>query len=174
MSGHRQRVQRRSDGGFSFVELLVTIVIAGIAFAALVPLFIDVQKQDSGDNARNVALQVAQDKIEKIRQLDYDQITAANLSSASYAGGQFGSYWDSVRNSNTKRYAIQYTVSPVPSRAAPGAEKYKKVEVQVTWVAPPSPVKAAVLQTLVYRQYAGPEIMSYTVGPPKHLRSGSA
>ena len=30
----------------------------------------------------------------------------------------------------------------------------------------PRPVKAAVLQTLVYRQYAGPEIMSYTVGPP--------
>ena len=154
------------SAGFSFIELLVTIVIAGIAFAALVPLFIDVQKRDSGDNARNVALQVAQDKIEKVRQLDYDQITAANLANASYAGGQFGSYWDSVRNSNTKRYTIQYTVSPVPSGAAPGAEQYKKVEVRVTWVAPPSPVKAAVLQTLVYRQYAGPEIMSYTVGPP--------
>ncbi len=40
------------------------------------------------------------------------------------------------------------------------------MEVRVTWSAPPSPVKAAVLQTLVYRQYAGPEIQSVTVGPP--------
>ncbi|MDO8941975.1 MAG: hypothetical protein Q7U75_02260, partial [Desulfobacterales bacterium] len=124
------------------------------------------QQRNSADNARNVALQVAQDKIEKVRQLDYDQITQANLESVSYADGQFGSYWDFVRNGATKRYTIQYTVAPVPSTAAPGSEKYKKVEIRVTWVAPPAPVKAAVLQTLVYRQYAGPEIASYTVGPP--------
>jgi len=28
------------EAGFSFVELLVTIIIAGIAFAAIVPLFV--------------------------------------------------------------------------------------------------------------------------------------
>lgn len=153
-----------SGAGFSFVELLVTIVIAGIAFAAMVPLFVSAVGKNSADNARNVALQVAQDKIEKVRQLDYDQVTAANLSSAGYANGQFGPYWDFTRNGNTKRYTIQYTVSPVLS--ATGQEKYKKVIVRVTWTAPPSPVKAAVLQTLVYRQYAGPEIQTVTVGPP--------
>lgn len=159
---------RRAGGagaGFSFVELLVTIVVAGIAFAALVPLFVQAQQRNSADNARNVALQVAQDKIEKVRQLDYDQITAANLGSASYAGGQFGPYWDFVRGGATKRYTIQYTVSPVPSTAPAGSEKYKMVQVRVTWTAPPAPVKAAVLQTLVYKQYAGPEITAVTVGP---------
>ena len=165
MNGHSPRAHGPS-AGFSFIELLVTIIIAGIAFAALVPLFVQAQQRDSADNARNVALQVAQDKIEKVRQLDYDQITQANLESASYAGGQFGSYWDFVRNGKTKRYTIQYQVLNVPLTAVAGAEKYKKVEVRVTWVAPPAPVKAAVLQTLVYRQYAGPEITSYTVGPP--------
>ena len=54
----------------------------------------------------------------------------------------------------------------MPVGAAAGQEKYKKVEVRVTWTAPPAPVKAAVLQTLVYKQNAGPEIQSVDVGPP--------
>jgi type II secretory pathway pseudopilin PulG len=158
---------RHVAGGFSFVELLVTIIIAGIAFAAMVPLFVQAQGQNSADQARNIALQVAQDKIERVRQLGYDQITQANLDSSTYpsaANAQFGKTWDFVRNGSTKRYTIQYTVSPVLS--ATGQEKYKKVQVRVTWTAPPAPVKAAVLQTLVYRQYAGPEIRSVTVGLP--------
>jgi len=158
---------RRGAGGFSFVELLVTIIIAGIAFAAMVPLFVQAQGQNSADQARNIALQVAQDKIERVRQLGYDQITQANLDSSTYpsaANAQFGKTWDFVRNGSAKRYTIQYTVSPVLS--ATGQEKYKKVQVRVTWTAPPGPVKAAVLQTLVYRQYAGPEIRSVTVGLP--------
>jgi type II secretory pathway pseudopilin PulG len=159
--------------GFSFVELLVTIIIAGIAFAAMVPLFVQAQGANSADQARNIALQVAQDKIEKVRQLDYDQITQANLESGSYAGGQFGTTWDFVRNGNTKPYTVQYLVDPVPANAAAGQEKYKKVQVRVTWAAPPSPVKAAVLQTLVYRQYAGPEIQSVTVGPPSVFDTGN-
>ena len=60
---------RRGARGFSFVELLVTIIIAGIAFAAMVPLFVQAQQKNSADNVRNISLQIAQDKIEKIRQL---------------------------------------------------------------------------------------------------------
>ena len=165
MNRHHRGAQPPQKG-FSFVELLVTIVIAGIAFAALVPLFVQATEKNSADNSRNVALQIAQDKIEKVRQLDYDQITAANLSSGTYASGQFGPYWDFVRAGTTKRYTIQYTVAPVPTGAAAGEEQYKKVEVRVVWTAPPAPVKPAVLQTFVYRQYAGPEIVSAAVGPP--------
>ena len=132
----------------------------------MVPLFVQAQGANSADQARNIALQVAQDKLEKVRQLDYDQIVSANLESSSYAGGQFGTTWNFVRSGSTKAYTVEYTVSPVPANAAAGQEKYKKVQVRVTWTAPPSPVKAAVLQTLVYRQYAGPEIQSVNVGPP--------
>ncbi len=165
MNGDNRTIERRCDAGFSFIELLVTILIAGIAFAALVPLFVQAQEQNSADNARNIALQIAQDKIEKVRQLDYDQITNENLASTAYAGGQFGPHWDFVRQGASKRFNIQYTVASVPADAEPGAEQYKSVEVHVAWTGPPAPVKAAVLQTLVYRQYAGPEIASYEVGP---------
>ena len=37
--------------------------------------------------------------------------------------------------------------------------------VEVWWDAPPSPVKRTVLQTLVYRQYAGPQIVNLTLAP---------
>jgi len=156
----------RAEAGFSFVELLVTIIIAALAFAALVPLFVQAQSRNSADNARNIALQIAQDKVEKIRQLDYDQITQGNLESTVTAGGQFGTDWDFTRNGVTRHFTIQYTIVPVPANAPAGREQYKKVEVSVAWTAPPKPVKAAVLQTLVYRQFAGPEITSVNVGPP--------
>src|SRR5674476_559332 len=49
---------RHGARGFSFVELLVTIIIAAIAFAAMVPVFVQAQKSNSSDNARNLALSV--------------------------------------------------------------------------------------------------------------------
>lgn len=165
MNGDSRMRNSSLSSGFSFVELLVTILVAGLAFAALVPLFVQAQEQNSADNARNIALQVAQDKVEKVRQLDYDQITNENLESPTYAGGQFGPYWDFVRGGSTKRFTIQYQVEPYPSDAEAGAEQYKRVEVSVAWTGPPDPVKAAVIQTLVYRQYAGPELINYEVGP---------
>ena len=63
--GRRDASQR----GLTLVELLVTIIIAGIAFAALVPVFVLGFTVSSSEKARLAALNVAQDKIEKIRQL---------------------------------------------------------------------------------------------------------
>ena len=65
--------------GVSMVELVVTVILAGIVFASMVPLFISAEVKSSGDQMRNIALNLAQDRIEKVRQLDFDQITLANL-----------------------------------------------------------------------------------------------
>ncbi len=51
MSRHFWRACDRA-AGFSFVELLVTIIIAGIAFAAMVPVFVQAQQASSGDKTR--------------------------------------------------------------------------------------------------------------------------
>ena len=48
MSRHFWRACDR-EAGFSFVELLVTIIIAGIAFAAMVPVFVGAQQAASGE-----------------------------------------------------------------------------------------------------------------------------
>ena len=72
---------RRGTRGFSMIELLVTVVLAGIIFAAMVPVFAGALKKTSGDNLRVTATNIAQDRIEKVRQLAYADITAANLNS---------------------------------------------------------------------------------------------
>jgi len=163
----------QSAAGFSLVELLVTIVLAGLVFAAMVPMFIMAQKSNAGDNMRTIALQTAQDKIEKIRQLDYDQIAAdaaqptstPNLYNPSFGGGQFGPTFVADTGVSTKTLHIDYTVTPMPEGTTSGSEQYKKVVVDVYWDAPPTPVKHVVLQTFVYRQYAGPQIVVFDVTP---------
>jgi prepilin-type N-terminal cleavage/methylation domain-containing protein len=154
------------QGGFTLVELLVTIIIAGIAFAALVPLFVSAQQVTAADQLRNIALQLAQDKIEKVRALDYDSITKENLES------RYGTQVQRSTGGGSRTFQIEYSVvvlqpgssSPVPS---PGTTlyEYKQVTVTVRWSPPPSPVKPAVLSTMVSKQYSGPEIVRFDLGP---------
>jgi type II secretory pathway pseudopilin PulG len=157
---------RRGRAGLTMVELLVTIIIAAIAFAALVPFFVQAQKAGSGDTVRNEALNLAQDKIERIRELDYAQITKDNLEDRDFSNGQFGTTWPRDAVSGERTFTIKYTVANVPAGAADGDEQYKKVIVDVVWNGPPTPVKHAVLQTYVYKQFAGPYTESLTVVDP--------
>jgi type II secretory pathway pseudopilin PulG len=163
---------RRGEAGFSFVELLVTIIIAGIAFAAMVPLFVQAQKQTSADNMRNVTMQVAQDKIEKIRLLDYDQVTQTNLDDEAFMDGSFGNtYLYRGGSGNTRTLTVTYVVTRVPAalddgtETPDGQENYKQVEVVVSWSGPPEPVRPSRLTTSIYRQYAGAAIRAFNVGP---------
>lgn len=165
------KIPTRSQTGFTLMELLVTIVLAAIVFLAMVPLFVQAQQANASDTFRNIALNIAQEKIEKIRSLDYDSVaadklhptTTSNLYNASFAGGQFGSTEVSYSGAaNPRTFSIDYTVTPVTD--AVGKELYKKVIVDVYWVAPPK-VKHAILETLVYRQYAGPTINTFSESP---------
>jgi prepilin-type N-terminal cleavage/methylation domain-containing protein len=151
--------RRRSRArGFSLVELLVTIVLAGIVFAALVPVFVSAQKASSGDRSRNTATSVAQDRIEKIRLLAFDQIVndSSHLQSPTFAGGQFGSTYTPAGSS--KPYSVSYSVENVPST---GAVNYKRVSVTVSWTAPPAPVRPVTMTTLVMN----PEATSASSSP---------
>ena len=58
-------VRARHDArGFSMVELLVTIVLAGVIFAAMLPVFAAALRRTSADNFRVSASSIAQDRIE--------------------------------------------------------------------------------------------------------------
>jgi type II secretory pathway pseudopilin PulG len=132
--------------GFSFIELLVTVVLAAIVFAAMVPVFVSAQKGSAGDRARNIATNVTQDRIEKIRLLAFDQIVDddTHLRSSGFAGGQFGVTYTPA--GSTKPYSVAYSVENVPST---GAVNYKRVTVTVSWTAPPAPVKPVTMTTIV-------------------------
>lgn len=155
---------RRATRGFSMIELMVTVVLAGIVFAAMVPMFVSAQQKASGDQVRVVALNVAQDRLEKVRQLDFDQITQANLESSTFYGNQFGTTATSYSGSSSRTYAVGYvvTTSGGGTSTAPASVQ---VVVTVTWTAPPRPVKPVTLATIVSRQSAGPQIVDMVISP---------
>jgi type II secretory pathway pseudopilin PulG len=156
--------------GFTFVELLVTIIVAGLAFAAMVPVFVGASEASSGDIVRNASLQLAQDKLEKIRGLDYDQIDQTALTDNTIPNGQFGTNvsWTTggggVRQF-TVTYRVDYIGADGNAGATPGAEKYKQVTVTASWAAPPKPVRPVQLTTMISKQYAGPQIIRVNLGP---------
>ena len=122
--------------GFSLIELLVTVVLAGIVFLAMVPLFVSALKTTSTNSRRVIATNVAQARIEKIRMLGasmgsttgptgFAAITSANMNSSTFDGGLFaGSYTPAGGGS---AYTINTTVS-TDATTAP----YKTVTVTVT------------------------------------------
>ena len=89
MSRHFWQACNR-EAGFSFVELLVTIIIAGIAFAAMFPLFVGAQQSQASDGFRTIGTNLAQDMIERVRQLDTIKSPPPISRDAGFASGQFG------------------------------------------------------------------------------------
>jgi prepilin-type N-terminal cleavage/methylation domain-containing protein len=125
---------RQAARGFSMVELIVSVVLAGIIFAAMVPVFASALKKTTGDNLRVTAVNIAQDRIEKIRQLPYPDITAnaaspavlPNLYNTAFpttAPGIFAPTYRPVGSSKT--YYIDYSVATFPT--------YKDITVSVRW-----------------------------------------
>jgi prepilin-type N-terminal cleavage/methylation domain-containing protein len=167
---------RQDERGFSFVELLVTIIIAAIIFAAMVPVFVMATQKNSSDSLRLQAANVAQDKIEKVRQLAYGAIAAnsgdltpnqaiPNLYDPEFADRQFGSNTVLSTGSGNRTIHTDYNVVLYPAVSTGLASQYKVVTVTAYWDGPPAPVKRVVLQTIVYRQYAGPPITDFSTAP---------
>jgi prepilin-type N-terminal cleavage/methylation domain-containing protein len=111
--------------GFSMVELLVTIVLAGIIFAAMVPLFASALKKSAADNNRVLATNLAQERLEKVRLLRFADITATNLNSAT-----IGPNW--FTTTETPVGGKTYTINSAVDTDDPNAP-YKAVIVDVTW-----------------------------------------
>jgi type II secretory pathway pseudopilin PulG len=117
----------RSTAAFNLVELLIVVVLAGIIFAAMVPLFLSAAKGSSDDGIRIAEANIAQDRIEQVRLLSYGVISEANLDTppspvSSFGDGRFGH--DYLLAGGSRPYYIDYTVDP--------GTKTKKVTVSVS------------------------------------------
>lgn len=162
---------RRGAAGFSMVELLVTMVIAAIAFAALVPLFVTAQQRGAGAQYRSAAINLAQDRIERLRELPWSVLVtdpatpATNLATLGDHGG--GLFWGDV-TVGSKTYTVNLlSVQTVGSTQ-------KTVSVRVTWYEQPGHVqRTLVLTTSVFRQLPGPQVIDLSFSPPPDTSSPS-
>ena len=138
--------------GFSIIELLVSMVIAGIAFGALAPVFVQAAKTGSNDKARAVALNMAQQAVEGCRRLTFEQVVSSTWTQNEETA-------TGVKPFTVVRTVVDQAASPSDARIVS-----KLLTVTVSW-ARPSAGGSAVLKTVLYRQFAGPQIVDFTVAP---------
>jgi Tfp pilus assembly protein PilV len=159
------------EGGFSMIELLLTVVIATIVFAAMVPLFGNVLHNSFRDSQRNYAQIIAQDRIEQIRLLDYNAVTQSSLTSpvntpSPFGDGRFGTTYTLA---GQKPYTVTYHVTPETPSASPSPSaswSYKLIQVTVV----PADGGAAVTMTSVLNDPM-PHIYSVSSAAPSPLPS---
>ena len=168
----------------SAVELFVTIVIAAIAFAAIVPVVVQALQAGQGDRARALALSVAQDRIEKVREVGYEELTTANLEDPDFSpvanlegpgvhAGLFGPTTTEVDGTTDRVFDVTYDVKEVPVSLTDARIAFKTVTVTVNWRGAPYPHKSVSLSTVVYRQSAGPRIIAAGVDSSKQDITGT-
>jgi prepilin-type N-terminal cleavage/methylation domain-containing protein len=161
-----------SSRGFSLIELLVTILIAGVVFAAMVPFFANALKASSRDQDRNVAANIAQDRIEQIRllaytSLGYTSVTQANLISPpspqdKFGDGKFGTTYTLADGST---YSVGYSVSP-------SASPYAAKKIVVVSVAKPGSSYTTTMKTVLKNSDPGVSTSVSTAPSPSPTITG--
>jgi type II secretory pathway pseudopilin PulG len=111
------------------IELLITIIIASIIFAAMVPFFANALSRTSEDELRVDSTNIARDRIEQIRLLPYADVTVPNLTTVDtlFGDGRFGPIYTLIGESHP--YSVAYEVTPAD---AGGDVPQKVVTVRVT------------------------------------------
>jgi prepilin-type N-terminal cleavage/methylation domain-containing protein len=148
LEGHR----RPKNNGFTVIELMVGITLLAILMVGFVPVFAQGLAQSSAARFKSVATNIAREKIEQIRQLDYREVVedTTDPDDPTNLSVRFGTSVTIPERDMT--FSVEYEVE---SEVLPD-QAIKSVQVTVTWAAPPVPVSPAVVKTMVAQQYLGP------------------
>ena len=147
--------------GVTLVELLVTIVLAGIAFAALVPVFVMASQSSSNDRARILATNAAQSTIERLRDLPYDDLYDTDWTDATQAAAILGHGLEWKGSSGS----LTVQVVPYPEGSGPGSEKYLLTSVTASWTGQGGQSHEVVMKTAIYKEGLGTETLVLYVSP---------
>jgi len=124
--------------------------------AGFVPFFLQGLGQASSTRYRSTATNIARQRMEEVRQLDYREINDGSTLAA-----RFGTT-ETVRGAT-------FTTTYVVEEVAYDVGVLKKVIITVTWTAPPTP-SPAVISSLIHQQYVGPRgerlVLEPTVADP--------
>jgi type II secretory pathway pseudopilin PulG len=96
------------------VELLVAVLIAGIFFAAAAPVFVNALRVTRDDTAKVTAQNIAQQKMEQIRRLQFNELpklTDGSVDLSTWMGGAFTTTVEGYVGTAAKTYTVAYTVA---------------------------------------------------------------
>lgn len=141
----------RARDGFTLIEIMVATLLLLVAMAGFVPFFLQGLNQSSSARYRSVATNIARERMEQVRQLDYREITTTGPGKTLVQ--RFGTT-DLMRGTT---FTTSYSVSDA-------TDGLKNVTVTVTWTAPPK-VSPISVTTLIHQQFLGPRGSRLTVEP---------
>lgn len=111
----------KNEDGFTLLEILGAVTLLAVSLIPIMLIFYSGTFNTTATTYRNIAADFAQQKIEVIRNMSYDNITTANLPSDNPESGD---------RSFTRTVTIVSSPSEIPSANA----DIKKITVTVSWV----------------------------------------
>ena len=160
--GRKTVLRTRVAHGFTLIEVMVAALLLLIAMAGIVPLFMSGLSQASSIRLKSVATNVAREKMEMVRQLDYREIytEAMRTTDPTLGTRTLESLFGTAETVRGSAFTISYAVA---SKAYQDGT-LKEVTVNVGWAAPPK-VSAASMTTLIHQQFLGPRGSRLDVTP---------
>jgi prepilin-type N-terminal cleavage/methylation domain-containing protein len=119
--------------GFTLIETLIAIVILTMAFLGLYTMIIGTIRGITFNNNRMIATTMALDRMERIKNADYDTVVAANYPPESY-------------NTIAEYEQFQRTVSILEDNPSPAM---KTITVVVSWRNTAGATRNAMLNTII-------------------------
>ena len=141
--------------GFTLIEILVASLLLLFAMAGIVPFFLTGLTQASAVRYKSIATNIARQKMEQIRQLDYREIT-----DAAFLEERFGT----LETQRDLDFSITYDVANEETDYGEG--RLKKVTVTISWD-DTEYVSPASMTTFIHQQYLGPRISYIEINPVK-------
>ncbi|MCL4368759.1 MAG: prepilin-type N-terminal cleavage/methylation domain-containing protein [Actinobacteria bacterium] len=153
--------RRETQKGFTLIEIMVATLLLLVAMAGFVPIFLSGLDHSSLGRYRSVATNIARQRMEQVRQMDYREIQEAtgNPTDPRNLSQRFGTTVHVTdRNMN---FNVAYAVNTV----SVSGSTLESVKITVSWAGRPasSPI---VVQTLISQQYLGPRGILLDVTSP--------
>jgi prepilin-type N-terminal cleavage/methylation domain-containing protein len=103
------------DSGFTLVETLVSLAILALAFAVMIPIFLESGTHSERAKSTRVALAIAESKLDEARAIGLPELDATE--------GHEGAF----------RWVVRVTPVPELSRQGTLAVDVSRIEVAVSW-----------------------------------------
>jgi prepilin-type N-terminal cleavage/methylation domain-containing protein len=145
----------KDRSGFTLIEVMVACLLLLVVMAGFIPFFLSGLEKTSLVRYKSIANNIARERMELIRQMDYREITSDTSNPRNL---------DALLGISATVRDIPFTVSHLVEDSSSAGSMLKRVTVTVTWTAPPYP-SPAIVSSLIHQQFLGPRGSQLAVSP---------